>query len=311
MLLSVSRRTDIPACYPDWLFNRLKEGYACVRNPMNPRMISRVKLSPEVVDGIVFWTKNPAPMLDRLQLLEDYVYYFQFTLNAYGKDLEPGVPNKNEQVIPGFQRLSREIGPERVIWRYDPVILTPLYIVEYHLHYFEMLAKRLAGYTHKCVISFVDHYRHLGAAVRELQFRPAEAEDMFRLAEGFSAVARRNRLTIETCAESVDLSSFGIGHGCCIDGALFERLLGQPLALRADPNQREACGCAISVDIGMYDSCANGCRYCYANHAPKTVCRNILAHDPASPLLYGAVGPEDSIKDREMKPCRQQQIQLF
>lgn len=311
MIISASRRTDIPSYYSDWLMHRLDEGYVCTRNPMNHHQISRIPLSPDVVDGIVFWTKNPVPMLDKLPRLRAYPYYFQFTLTAYGKDMEAGIPSKNDVVIPAFQALSREIGPERVLWRYDPVILTPTYSIRYHVHYFEKLAKRLSGYTNKCVISFVDMYRHLGPIARDLQFLPLNTSQMYELAGRFADIARRYNLTLETCAEAVDLSRFGIGHGRCIDGELFEKIIGQPLSLCKDKNQREECGCMTSIDIGMYDSCANGCKYCYANHSLSALRKNMQAHDPQSPLQYGHIGPEDIVKDRVVATNLIQQTNLF
>ncbi len=157
MIISASRRTDIPTYYSNWFFNRIKEGYVCVRNPMNIHQVSKISLSSNVVDGFVFWTKNPIPMMNRLNDLSDYKYYFQFTVNSYGKDIEANIPNKNDVIIPAFKRLSDLIGPERVIWRYDPILLTQQYSVEYHAKYFEEIAKRLSGYTHKCVICFVDY----------------------------------------------------------------------------------------------------------------------------------------------------------
>lgn len=311
MIISASRRTDIPSYYSDWFFNRLKDGYVCTRNPMNHHQISRISLSTDIVDGIVFWTKNPAPMLDKLHLLKDYPYYSQFTLNAYGKDMEAGIPSKNDVIVPAFQKLSQMIGPERVIWRYDPIILTPAYTMEYHVHYFEELAKRLSGHTKKCVISFVDMYRHLGTISRNMQFLPLGTAQMYELAGHFADIACKYDLTLETCAEAVDLSQFGISHGHCIDGELFEKIIGQPLSLSKDKNQREECGCMASIDIGMYDSCANGCKYCYANHSLSAVRKNIQAHDPNSPLLYGNIGSDDTVKDRAMESCKIHQMNLF
>lgn len=311
MIISASRRTDIPACYSDWFFNRLEAGSVCTRNPMNPRQVSRISLSPATVDGIVFWTKNPLPMLERLHLLQTYPFYFQFTLNAYGRDLEPGIPSKNTVIIPTFQALSNMIGPERIIWRYDPIILTSQYTVEYHIHYFEQLARRLSGYTHKCVISFVDFYRHLHSVSQERSFRSMGTPEMLHLAGHLSDIAQKYHLVLETCAEAVDLSSFGICHGCCIDGALFESITGEPLKFRKDSSQRKECGCMESIDIGMYNSCTNGCRYCYANHSAKTLQQNLQAHDPAAPLLYGTIRPEDTVRDREMISLKPRQLELF
>lgn len=306
MIISASRRTDIPACYSDWFWGRLEAGFVCTRNPMNPRQVSRISLSPEVVDGIVFWTKNPTPMLNQLHLLKDFPFYFQFTLNAYGTDLEPGVPSKNDVVIPAFQKLSQEIGPERIIWRYDPIILTDKHTTQYHVHYFGELAKRLSGSTCKCIISFVDLYRHLGK-----QFRPLGNAEIYELAGHFSDIAHRYGLKLETCSEAIDLSRFGIDHGHCIDCKLLEKITGTPLSLAKDKNQREECGCMASIDIGMYDSCTNGCKYCYANHSPANLRRNVRLHDPTSPLLYGTIGPEDIVNERSMESCKTQQLNLF
>ena len=144
MIISASRRTDIPTYYSNWFLNRVKAGYVYVRNPMNAHQIS---FSPEVVDGMVFWTKNPIPMLDKLDALKDYMYYFQFTLNSYGVDVERNIPSKNKVIVPAFQRLSDLIGPDRVIWRYDPIFLSETYTMDYHIRYFEELAKRLYPYT--------------------------------------------------------------------------------------------------------------------------------------------------------------------
>ena len=158
MILSASRRTDIPTFYSEWFFNRIKEGFLYVRNPMNAHQISRIDLSPEVVDCIVFWTKNPIPMLPRLPELDAYKYYFQFTLTGYGKDMETNLPDKKGQLIPAFQELAGKIGKKRVIWRYDPIVFTKKYTPDYHIRAFTQIAEALDGCTEKCVISFVDIY---------------------------------------------------------------------------------------------------------------------------------------------------------
>ncbi len=158
MILSASRRTDIPNYYSEWFLNRIQEGFLYVRNPVNMHQISKIDLSPEVVDCIVFWTKNPEPMMDRLDELSAYQYYFQFTLTGYGKDIETNVPHKKEKMIDVFRKLSEKVGRKRVIWRYDPIIFTRVYTPEYHMHAFSQIAGALRGYTNQCVISFVDTY---------------------------------------------------------------------------------------------------------------------------------------------------------
>ncbi|HOG01300.1 MAG TPA: DUF1848 domain-containing protein [Clostridia bacterium] len=308
MIVSASRRTDIPARYSEWLFNRLREGYACTRSPFDPAKIGRISLSPEVVDGIVFWTKNPAPMLPRLSELRPYTYYFQFTLTPYGKDIEENIPSKENAVIPAFRELSREIGRERVVWRYDPILLTERYTIDFHLEAFASLAKALEGYTGRCVISFLDPYRSIRGVMRELGMRAPEEDEMRRLAKRLAETAAKHHIALEACAEALDLSECGVARTHCVDKALFERLLGCRLDAGRDMNQRKECGCMESVDIGMYDTCPNGCAYCYANHNAAAVARNIAAHDPASPLLCGHIGPGDGVTEREMRPFRDGQI---
>ncbi len=144
MILSVSRRTDVPDCYSEWFVNRIKEGFLYVRNPMNAHQVSRISLAPDIVDCIVLWTKNPGNMLDKLEFLKDYMYYFQFTLTGYGKDIEPNLPDKQEVLLDTFKRLSDKIGRERVIWRYDPILLNERYTEEHHLDIFGKLAGSLA-----------------------------------------------------------------------------------------------------------------------------------------------------------------------
>lgn len=306
MIISASRRTDIPTYYSDWLLHRIKAGYVYVRNPMNPRQISRVNLSPEAVDGIVFWTKNPAPMLDKLDALKDYMYYFQFTLTSYGTDVERNIPSKSQVVIPAFQRLSDWIGSERVVWRYDPIFLSGTYTMDYHVHYFEKLAKRLSPYTKKCTISFLDFYRGTEKAMASLGLGRFSVEQQERLAKHLAEIAHSYGLRVDTCAEEIELGQYGIGHARCIDG----RLLGLRLPLNKDKNQRSACGCGESVDIGAYNTCCNGCRYCYANHSEKALGANSGRHNPDSPLLIGEVGPEDKVTERKMLSYRGNQLQL-
>ena len=311
MIISASRRTDIPSYYADWFYNRIKEGYVCVRNPMNVHQISRISLSPDVIDGIVFWTKNPHPMMDRLDLLRNYMYYFQFTINSYGRDIEANIPSKNDMIIPTFRTLSDKIGPERVIWRYDPILLTEKYSVDYHIHYFEEIAKRLSGYTEKCIISFVDLYRNTKSNTKDLGLLPLETTAMYEIAHRMSEIALKHGIKMESCAEKINLDQFGIEHGHCIDCSLFERLLGCRLDLDKDKNQREECGCVASVDIGMYNTCKNGCKYCYANYSANTVAKHYASHNPESSLISGAIGDEDVVKDRVVKSCKDCQLNLF
>ncbi len=304
MIISASRRTDIPAFYTPWLMNRLREGYVLVRNPMNYHQVSRVSLEPEVIDCIVFWTKNPEPLLPYLPEIEKkYSFYFQYTLNAYDRDMEPGLPSLTDK-MDTFRRLADMIGPERVIWRYDPVILTNRYSTEYHLQAFEYLAEKLEDMTNKCVFSYVDMYPKILKNMKSVSADLVGTEDMQMLAEAFAKSAVRHHMKPETCAEGIDLEALGIKHGHCIDGELISKLTGWTLKGKKDPNQRVECGCMESIDIGQYNTCRHGCKYCYANFNPASVALLSGKHDPESEFLVGGREDTDKVTERKMKSLK-------
>lgn len=304
MIVSASRRTDIPNYYSDWFFNRMREGFAYVRNPMNPHQISKISLSPEVVDCFVFWTKNPANMLERLEELQAYPYYFQFTLTGYGRDVEPGLPDKRREVIPTFRRLAEKIGKQRVIWRYDPIFVNARYTREYHRKAFEEIAGSLAGCTRKVIISFVDLYAKTQRNMAGLQIRCLSDEEMLSFAEEIVESAQKYGMEVESCAERIDLARAGVRHGSCIDKRLTEEIVGCKLIIDKDKNQRTACGCFESVDIGTYNTCANGCKYCYANFSGERVREGRNAYDVNAPLLCGSVRAGDKITERKVRTQR-------
>jgi hypothetical protein len=311
MIVSASRRTDIPTYYSDWFYNRIKEGFVLVRNPMNIHQIGIITLSPKLIDGIVFWTKNPTPMIGRLDELRDYTHYFQFTLNAYGKDVEPGVPSKNDIVIPSFRKLSKILGKDKVIWRYDPILFTEKYTTEYHLKYFEVLALKLANYTEKCTISFLDFYKNTKRNIQPLNIITPTIDQKTELMQRCSEISKEYGIYVDTCAEDIDLNRFGIGHAACIDRGRFEHLGGYKLTVEKDTSQRVECCCISSIDIGAYNTCKNGCLYCYANYSFKTVKRNHASHDPESPLLFGRVAEGDLVKVRNIESCRDYQLRFL
>ena len=243
-------------------------------------------------------------MLPRLGELADYMYYFQFTVTPYDRELETGLPQK-ESVIETFRRLSDRIGPKRVIWRYDPILFSQSMDVSYHLHGFEAIAKRLASCTQTCVISFVDLYQKTRRNLRETTAREPSADEITRLAAGLAAIASSYGIRIQSCAERIDLEPMGIRHGRCIDRMLIEKLLGRRLEVAKDRNQRPECGCVQSVDIGAYDTCSHGCLYCYANTDMGTVYRNRVLHDPSSPLLIGRIGEDDIVKERTIRSFKE------
>lgn len=311
MIISASRRTDIPNYYSDWFYKRLKEGYLYVRNPMNARQISKISLSPEVVDCIVFWTKNPAPMMERLSELRDYHYYFQFTLTGYGRDIECHVPHKKNVIIPTFQELSARIGKEKVIWRYDPILFTEKYTMEYHLSAFAQIAEALCGYTDKCVISFVDIYGKNRKSMEKLRLQSVGEAKRKEFAKNLSSIAGKYHMEIASCAETMDLADCGIRHNCCIDKTQLEKIIGCKINGAKDKSQRAECGCMESVEIGTYDTCRNGCLYCYANQSGQQVERVGKRYDVNSPILCGIVTEQDKITERKMKSLREEQLSFL
>lgn len=310
MIISASRRTDIPAFFSEWFINRIKAQYAYVRNPMNIHQISKINLMPSIVDCIVFWSKNPKPLISKLDILNDYMYYFQFTLNAYNKDFETNLPSL-EARIQTFQVLSELIGKQRVIWRYDPIILNSQYSINWHTEKFEYIAKKLCNHTEKIIISFIDLYTKIsnnikGKNIYELSFGQKKS-----IAKSFSEIADFYNLKIDTCAENIDLSAYGIGHARCIDDKLIAKLLDCSMDVDKDKNQRLKCGCVASIDLGLYDTCQNGCAYCYANHNADVRKRNFEAYDSSSPLLCSQVTELDKITERKVKSQRDMQLSLF
>lgn len=310
MILSVSRRTDIPAFYSEWFFNRIKAGFVDVRNPMNIHRVSRVKITPDVVDCIVFWTKNSKPMLSRMNELSDYKYYFQFTVNSYDKLIEEEVPKKYN-IFDTFKALSDKIGINRVIWRYDPILLSDIIDASYHIKYFEEIAKRLEGYSTRCVISFVDLYKKVLSNIDGLKIREPNLDEINKVIKEIVPIAKFYGFTIQSCAESIDLDEYGIEHGSCIDSKLISSLVGYPLLLKKDKNQRKECGCVESIDIGEYNTCCHHCVYCYANFNQAIVNRKVKAHDPQSTLLVGKLTEQDKVYERKVASLIDKSALLF
>ena len=305
MIISASRRTDIPAFYGEWFFNRLKAGFVDVVNPFNLKQVSRISLKPQVVDCIVFWTKNAAPIIDRLDELKDYKFFFQFSITPYDKDVEPGLlaNQSKDDIIRTFQRLSKKIGKDKVIWRYDPILLSPTHSVDWHFERFAYFADKLAPYTNRCVISFLDLYTKTKHNTQPLGIRDISVDEMRKLASGISQIAG-GRFKLQTCSEKIDLEEFGISHGACIDKDIVEHVIDAAIDVDKDKTQRQECGCMASVDIGQYDTCTHLCAYCYANFRPQAALKNFSEHNPEATSLFGDIRDDAKITERKMKPLK-------
>ncbi len=306
MIISASRRTDIPALYSEWFINRIRAGFCTVPNPFNRKQVSRVPLGPRDIDVIVFWTRYPRPLFQHLPELDDrgYRYYFQYTLMDNPRALDQKVPSHRVSVET-FRELADQIGPERMIWRYDPIVFSNLTSASFHQETYERIASELCGYTHRSIISIVDMYSKTQRRAAKLKaegveitpYKGTSSKRFDQLMAGLVHSARENKMEIFSCAEDLPLEQYGIRPGKCVDDELISRIFGIAVTTTKDSRQREVCHCVLSKDIGMYDTCLFGCQYCYAVNSFKRARLNYQKHDPKSPSL---VGWYDLPADREV-----------
>lgn len=293
MLINTGGRTDTVQYFSDWLLKRFQEGFVYSRNPLFPQKVTRYELTPEKVDCVLFCSKNYAPILPRLhEITKRFNTYFFYTITAYGKDIEPGVPSF-DQSIDTLYKLEKQVGKERIVWRYDPVLLTKKYTVQQHMISFTHMAARLSGHVSKCVFSFVEMYEKLMHNMPELEI--LTEEDMETLAEGLGAAARKYRIPIQSCATKADYSRYGILPCGCVTLDALGKANGVKFKDLKHKGMRRGCTCMVSHDIGAYNTCPNGCRYCYANVNPESALQNFEKHDKNSPILLGSVSPDDDI----------------
>ena len=301
MIISVSRRTDIPAFYTPWLLERLRQGHCLVPNPFAPERVAKVSLAPAGVDCLVFWTRFPQPLLPYLAALNrTYKSVFFVTLTGCPRLFEPGRPAVGKGVE-GVRQLAGILGAGRVVWRYDPVLLSEATPPAWHLQNFARLARALAGSTHRVRLSLFEGYRknrpRLGKVAAQGGDLLAPAEDEVReLFAGLAAIAREHGMQAGACAQGPALVDCGLAGGGCLDGAWLRQELGLHLPGGKDPSQRSECQCIPSRDIGMYDTCLFGCRYCYATATMQRARANWRRHDPAGAALLPLAGREGAHK---------------
>lgn len=295
MIICASRRTDIPAFHSKWILNRLEAGYALVRNPMCNSVVYRVDLDSKSVGCLYFMTKDPRPMIPYLDKISEMGHniMFQVTLNPYGRDMEPNVPNK-ALIADAFKEISNKIGKERTIWRYDPVIFDERHSMSYHERKFGLLCNELSEYTERCVFSFLDMY----AKFDKLKgTRPLTSSSLLQREEFMRMVgkiAMEHGIKMSFCCASKDHQKYGIDNRGCIDR---ETMISLGIPFEDVPgNIREGCRCVKNIDIGTYDTCMHNCVYCYANRiSPEQ--RSSKAYDPNSEMLYGSLQDSDTVKE--------------
>ncbi len=295
MILNVSGRTDIVAFYSDWLMNRLEEGFIDVRNPFNPKLVSRIILDD--VDLIFFCTKNPIPILDKLKDIKKKIY-FHVTLTSYKEDIEPNLPSKKD-IIEAIKKLSGIIGKDNLVIRYDPVFISDKYDLDYHIKAFDKICKLLDGYVNKILIHFIDDYKNVRGNYSILRYRALTEKDYEKIGISFSESARKHGMGVHTCNENRDLTEYGFIKDDCMSKELAFKLTGKVYKKKWKARKDLVCKCVEMVDIGVYNSCRHFCKYCYANYDEKMVNDNYNKHNPKSSLLIGELEKDDIIKIRK------------
>ena len=290
MILNVSGRTDIVAFYSKWFMNRYEEGFVDVRNPFNPKLVSRIYFKD--VDLIMFCTKNPIPIIKYLQKINKPIL-FHITLTPYKNDIEVNVKNKG-LIIEAIKKVSNIIGIDNVVVRYDPIFLSDKYNVDYHKRAFSHMCELLDGYINKIVVSFMDEYKNVKNNYSILKYREFTESDYKEIGLSFSASAKEHNMTVQTCYESRNLEEYGFIKGECLSTTLAYIMTGKKYKIWKARN----CNCAEMVDIGVYNTCKHFCKYCYANFDEKEVNSNFLNHNVNSSLLIGQIEDSDIIKVR-------------
>ena len=298
MILNTGLRTDIPGFFSEWFYKRIDEGFVYARSPYAKNMVYSYKLDPELIDCIIFCTKNPKPMFNKLEKLDKFNQYWHITITPYEKEVEPNVPPV-EDVLESFKFLSDKLGKENISLRYDPIFINEKYTLEKHIESFEYIISALSDYTTEAIISFIDLYEKT-----KRNFPSANEvthEERLMIGEEFAKIGKKWNIKIKTCVEGSELDKFGLDSSGCMTKEVIERAIGKNLDIPKQKARNGECYCLLNNDIGAYNSCNHGCLYCYANSNKGLVKRNLKLHNPKSPLLIGEIKEDDIIKEMEQK----------
>ena len=306
MIINTGSRTDIPAFFSKWFLNRINEGFVYSRNPFN-NDIYRYELNPKTVDVLCFCSKNPGPMIKHLDEINDYNQFWFVTITPYGKDIEPNVPDYRN-VIKSFKELSEVSGPQKVAWRYDPIFISEKYDLDFHIDKFEEMSSELEGFTNDCTISFIDLYKKVLRNFSEVN--EVTKDEQLIIGENFAKIAQKYDFKMKTCVEGTLLDQFGFDSSGCMTQKVLEKAIGFNLKVPKGKYIIRDCNCLFGRDIGAYNTCLHGCRYCYANSNIKLVKKNQKLHNPNSPLLIGEVG-DDAVKEISEPSYIDTQTRLF
>ena len=293
MIINVGGRTDIVNYYTPWLLNRLEEGYAYSRNPFARENVYKLSLKSEDVDCLLFCSKNYQPILKHIGGIDEkYNILCNYTITAYDKDIEPKVPSIN-QSIKTLKRLSDIVGVNKILWRYDPILLSEKYTVEKHLETFEYMAEKISPLVYRCIFSFVDMYKKVEENMPEII--PFTDEDKVKLLKGIGEISKKYNLYTQTCATNESYEKYGIHAAGCTTREILEQAHNVVYKNVKGTGIRENCHCIPSRDIGAYNSCLSECKYCYANRKPDIPKKVIKMHNEKSPLLLGQLKENDRL----------------
>ena len=312
MILNTGLRTDIPGFFSEWFYNRIDEGFVYVRNPYAKNQIYSYRLDPELIDCIIFTTKNPRPMFRNLEKIDKFNQYWHITITPYGKEIEPNVPPVDE-VIDSFKFLSERLGKEKVTLRYDPIFISEKYSIEKHIESFDYILDSLSDYTTEAIISFIDLYEKTKRNFPNA--KEVTQDERLKIGEEFAKIGEKYNIKVKTCAEGTELERFGIDSSGCMTKEVIEKAINKNLDIPKQKARNGECYCLLNNDIGEYNTCNHGCLYCYANSNKRLVKRNLKLHDPKSPILIGEIKEDDIIIERKQESCisneKTKQTKLF
>lgn len=307
MIINTGSRTDTVQYYSDWLLKRFKEGFVYSRNPLFPNIVTRYELNPNIVDCVVFCSKNYEPILDRLtEITDKFNTYFHYTITAYGRDIEPNVPTIDES-IETLIKLSKIVGKQRIAWRYDPILLTKKYTKQVHYNTFDYMSKRLSPHIDRCIFSFVDMYKKLETNMPEIII--LNNNDKIEIAKNIGSIAKKHNMIIQTCATIKDFKQFGILQSGCMTSEILGNANNITFKKVRHSGNRQGCKCIENRNIGDYDTCPNGCKYCYANKNPQIAQENYKKHNPNDLMILGNLKPTDEIQQSNQKSYLENFIQ--
>lgn len=311
MIINTGSRTDTVQYYSEWLLKRFQEGFVYSRNPLFPNKVTRYELNPEVVDCVVFCSKNYEPILERLpEITNKFNTYFYYTITAYEKDVEPNVPDIDDS-IETLIKLSKLVGVKRIAWRYDPILLTEKYSKKRHYETFDYMAQKLSPYIDRCIFSFVEMYKKLKTNMPEIIVLTENDKD--EIAKNIGLIAQKHNILLQTCATLENYDKYNILQSGCMTAEILGKANDITFRKINHAGNRKGCRCMESRNIGDYDTCPNGCKYCYANQNPEIAKKNFEKHNIESPLILGGLNPTDEITQSTQKSflVKHKQLALY